>query len=366
MTFGPDPSTHAVCTLGGMIGNNACGVHSLMAGKTSDNVESLEILTYDGTRLRVGATDAQTLARVKSQGGRAAGIYTALESLRDEYASLIRARYPDIPRRVSGYNLDELLPERGFNIARSMVGTEGTCAVVLEATVKLVPNPAARAVVVLGYRDVAAAGDAVAGVLEHAPIGLEGTADSLIENMRVRHLEAAGLKLLPEGGGWLFVEFGGATRDEAQQKARHLMHDLETQDAPPQMKLVDDPAAMQSLWSAREAGVGASARLADDVDTWSGWEDAAVPPVRLGDYLLRFNPCSKHTVIVPQSMATLGKAVCMRDSTSTSQAARESIVTESLCTKRPTSWCSSAVLFPVSMAMVSHGRSCCTRCLAPS
>ncbi|MFW6058645.1 MAG: FAD-binding and (Fe-S)-binding domain-containing protein [Phycisphaeraceae bacterium] len=284
LTFGPDPSTHAVCTIGGMIGNNACGVHSQTAGRTSENVESMEVLTCDGTRLRVGATSDDALAQRKAKGGREGEIYTALAALREEYADFIRARYPDMPRRVSGYNLDELLPERGFHVARALVGSEGTCAIVLEATVRLVPCPPARAMVVLAYPDVAAAGDDVTRVLEYAPIGLEGTADSLIANMRARQLEAEGLALLPEGGGWLFAEFGGETREQAVERAQRLMRDLET----PRMVLIDEPAQMRALWSAREAAVGASARFADGTDTWPGWEDAAVPPSRLGQYLREF------------------------------------------------------------------------------
>ncbi len=141
LTFGPDPSTHNHCTLGGMIGNNSCGVHSVMAGRTSDNVEELDILTYDGLRLRVGKTSDSELDRLITLGGRRGEIYAGLKSLRDRYADLIRARYPKIPRRVSGYNLDELLPENGFHVARALVGTEGTCVTVLEATVRLVHSP---------------------------------------------------------------------------------------------------------------------------------------------------------------------------------------------------------------------------------
>src|SRR5205085_1672335 len=149
LTFGPDPSTHNHCTLGGMIGNNSCGVHSVMAGKTDDNVEELEVLTYDGLRLRVGKTSEEELARIISEGGRRGEIYAALKSLRDRYGDLIRAHFPDIPRRVSGYNLPWLLPEKGFHVARALVGSECTCVMILEATVRLVDSPPARALLVL-------------------------------------------------------------------------------------------------------------------------------------------------------------------------------------------------------------------------
>ena len=285
LTFGPDPSTHASCTIGGMIGNNACGVRSQMAGRTSDNVDALDIVTYDGTRLRVGATDAQTLARLQNEPARVGDIYTRLAALRDEYAERIRQTYPDIPRRVSGYNLDELLPERGFHVARALVGAEGTCAVVLEATVTLVPSPPARTLVLIGYDDIAEAGDDVPTITAYAPTGLEGTDITVIDNMRAKALEAAGLSHLPDGRGWLFVEFGGQTRAEAREPAQQLMRALEARAHPPRTVLLEEPADMAAVWSAREAAVGASARLADGADTWTGWEDAAVPPARLGDYL---------------------------------------------------------------------------------
>src|ERR1700733_8445871 len=138
LTFGPDPASHDRCTLGGMIGNNSCGVHSVMAGKTDDNIEELEILTYDGVRMRVGPTSEDQLAKIIVEGGRRGSIYTGLKMLRDRYADLVRERFPDIPRRVSGYNLNYLLPENGLHVARALVGSEGTCATVLEATCRLV------------------------------------------------------------------------------------------------------------------------------------------------------------------------------------------------------------------------------------
>jgi FAD/FMN-containing dehydrogenase len=148
LTFGPDPSTHSRCTLGGMIGNNSCGTHSLLAGKTVDNVVELRILLYDGTQLTVGATsDENQLDSIIAEGGRRGAIYEKLRGLRDQYADLVRARYPKIPRRVSGYNLDQLLPENGFHVARSLVGTEGTCVVVLEAKVRLIKSPQLRTLV---------------------------------------------------------------------------------------------------------------------------------------------------------------------------------------------------------------------------
>jgi hypothetical protein len=171
LTFGPDPSTHSRCSLGGMIGNNSCGTHSLLAGKTVDNVEELHILLYDGTQMTVGATDPAELDHIIREGGRRGEIYGRLKALRDRYADQIRARFPQIPRRVSGYNLDELLPERGFNVARALIGTEGTCAVVLDAKVKLIHSPQHRALVGVGYSDKRQ----IVGVFEGVwPVGERG------------------------------------------------------------------------------------------------------------------------------------------------------------------------------------------------
>src|SRR5207248_788299 len=215
LTYGPDPATHNRCTLGGMIGNNSCGVHSLLAGMTDENVVELEVLTYDGLSLRVGKTGDEELSAVIRRGGREAAIYARLKELRGKYEGLIREKYPDIPRRVSGYNLPALLPENGFDVARALVGSEATCVVVLEATVRLVYSPPERTLVVLGYKDVYTACDQVPEVLEHKPIGLEGFDDRLVDDMRKKNLLPEDVALLPEGGGWLLVEFGGKTRQEA-------------------------------------------------------------------------------------------------------------------------------------------------------
>jgi FAD/FMN-containing dehydrogenase/Fe-S oxidoreductase len=273
LTFGPDPATHAWCTLGGMIGNNSCGAHSLTWGKTSDNVEELEVLTYGGLRLRVGATPASEL----NVGGRRGEIHAGLRTLRDRYADLIRERFPAIPRRVSGYNLDELLPERGFHVARALTGTEGTCVTVLEATVRLVPAPRSRVLLVLGYEDVYAAADHVLEILEAGPIGLEGMDRFLVENDFTRRSFREVLSGLPPGGAWLLAEFDGEARDRARRLAGRLRG-----------LLLEDPAAQASVWSVREAAVGTTSRDGRLGDAWPGWEDAAVPPARLSSYLREF------------------------------------------------------------------------------
>jgi FAD/FMN-containing dehydrogenase/Fe-S oxidoreductase len=280
LTFGPDPATHDHCTLGGMIGNNSCGVHSLMAGRTSENVERLEILTYDGLRMWVGATGNAQLQEATAAHGRRGEIYRGLVSLRDGCADEVRRRFPDIPRRVAGYSLDELLPERGLQVARALVGTEGTCVSVLRAEVRLVDDPPERALVVFGFPDVGAAGDAVGALLETGPIGLEGFDHALVDDARAKGMSLPGLQILPDAGAWLMVEFGGSTSPEAQAKARKAMAAL-----PGSGRLVEEAEHVAQLWDVRESALGATARLPSGAPTWSGWEDSAVPPARVGDYL---------------------------------------------------------------------------------
>jgi FAD/FMN-containing dehydrogenase/Fe-S oxidoreductase len=293
LTLAPDPATHAYCTLGGMIGNNSCGAHTVMGGKTVDNVEALEILTYDGLRMHVGQTSDDELERIISQGGRRGEIYARLRALRDRYTDLIRERYPHIPRRVSGYNLDALLPENGFHVARALVGTESTCALVLGATVRLLPSPLHRALLIVGYADMCAAGDHVVEVRSHGPIALEAFHVHVIENMRQQKHPPAGARLLPAGTTWLLVEFGGETPAEASDKARAAMQSIQSSDRDcTGMCLLTDASEQKAIWDIREAGVAAS-RVPGVEEAWPSWEDAAVPPERLGDYLRDFDKLLK-------------------------------------------------------------------------
>lgn len=285
LTFGPDPATHTHCTLGGMIGNNSCGVHSLMAGKTVDNIEELDILTYDGHRMTVGRTSEAQLAEIIDAGGRRGDIYRRMRDIRDRYADLIRTRYPKIPRRVSGYNLDELLPENGFNVARALVGTECTCVVVLEAKCRLVASPPSRTLVCLGYDDVFIAADDVPRILEFKPLGLEGFDERLLADMRAKNLNVDKLHLLPEGAGWLLVEFGGATKQESDARAREMMDAVRKSSLVPTMKLYEDKKEERSVWAIRESGLGATAFVPGKPRAWEGWEDSAVDPTHLGKYL---------------------------------------------------------------------------------
>jgi len=295
LTYGPDPSTHTHCTLGGMMGNNSCGVHSVMAefygpgARTSDHVEWLDVMTYDGLRLRVGATTDEELRAKIARGGREGEIYGALARLRDRYADEIRKRFdPPMPRRVSGYSLDQLLPEHGFHVARALVGTESTCVTILEAELIVYPRKPKRALVVLGYPSVYEAGDHIPQVRAYKPIGLEGMDKRLIEDMKKVHMHARDLKMLPEGNGWLLAEFGGDTLEEAEAQAKDMMEALRREPHPPHMKLFDDPEQAEKMWKVREAGLGATAYIPGSPDTYEGWEDSAVPPDQLGSYLRGF------------------------------------------------------------------------------
>lgn len=288
LAFAPDPSTHSHCTLGGMLGNNSCGVHSILAGRTSDNVISMRVMTSDGAVLQLEELDEPALERACRRPGREGELHAALRALRNRHADAIRERYPDIPRRVSGFNLADLLPERGFSAARALVGSEGTCAVILEATVRLVDWPKHRALLVLGYPSVYDAGDHVPEILDAGPMGLEGLDERLVQFMRLKGLHPAEVRMLPGGKGWLLVEFGGDSRQEAKDAAAALMDRLRAHDRPPHMELIDEPAEERRIWEVREAGLGATAFVPGMPDTWPGWEDAAVPPERVGDYLRDF------------------------------------------------------------------------------
>ena len=289
LTFAPDPATHAYCTLGGMIGNNSCGTHSVMGGRTADNTEELEILTYDGLRMHVGPTSDTELDRIIQQGGRRSEIYRRLRDLRDRYADEIRQRYPRIPRRVSGYNLDELLPENGFHVARALVGTESTCALTLSARLRLLPSPQHRATLVIGYPDPCAAGDQVAELrATYDPLGLEAFPYHVVENMERKGKPERGARLLPDGNVWLLLELGADSAQELEDRAHHALEQISRNNRPSSsVRLLVDKSDQKAVWQIREDSIGAS-RVPGVEDTWPGWEDAAVAPDRLGDYLRGF------------------------------------------------------------------------------
>ncbi|MFD0477147.1 FAD-binding and (Fe-S)-binding domain-containing protein [Nonomuraea thailandensis] len=287
LMVGPKPSSHRACTLGGMIGNDSCGASAQAYGKMADSVLRLEILTYDGVRAWVGPTGADEYARIQAEGGRLAEIYRQLRDLRDDTMELVRTRFPRLERRVSGYNLDQLLPENGFNLARALVGSEGTLVTVLRAELAVVPRPAARALAVLGFHDIFAAADAVPSVAAHRPLALEAMDETMYRLARAERPHDPALRDLPPGAGWLLVQFGGDTADEARQRAEDMMRDLCRSDGrpAPSHAFLGDPAREDELWRLRESGLGVEAYPPTGRQTYEGWSDAAVPPERLGAYL---------------------------------------------------------------------------------
>ncbi len=288
LTYGPQPATHSRCVFGGMLGNNSCGAHAQMNGPAVNNTEELDVLLYDGTRLKAGwLTEAEWQERMR-QPGRVGEIFAKLMSLRQRYQPLIEKKFPKIIRRVSGYNLDQLIPdEHGrINLARALVGSESTCITILEAKVKLIYNHPERVILLLGYPDVYLAGDDIPEVLKYSPIALEGLDDRLIENVQKKggpHRKY--LPMLPEGKGWLMVEIGCGAQQEAIEQAHRLMDDLKKRSNPPSMKLFVDKEEQHHIWEIRESGLGATAFVPGEPDSWPGWEDSAVAPEKVGDYL---------------------------------------------------------------------------------
>ncbi|MGZ4539162.1 MAG: FAD-binding and (Fe-S)-binding domain-containing protein [Blastococcus sp.] len=271
LRFGPDPSTHNRCTVGGMIGNNACGSRALGYGRTSDNVVGLDVVTGGGTRLRLGSGSTPD-----------DGVLADLHRLVAANLATIRTELGRFGRQVSGYSLEHLLPERGFDVARALVGSEGTLGVVLGATVRLVADAPFRGLVVLGYPTMADAADATPGLLPHAPTAVEGLDARIVQ--RLRDVPAAVVPDLPRGEGWLIVELTGDSVAEIAATAQRVVADSGALDS----LVVTDPREAAAIWRIREDGAGLAARTSEGKPAHAGWEDAAVPPGRLGDYLREF------------------------------------------------------------------------------
>lgn len=268
LRFGPDPSTQARATLGGMIGNNACGPHAVAYGRTSDNIISLDVVDGVGRRF-VAGSDLDPVP--------------GLSNLVSANLGTLRRELGTFSRQVSGYSLEHLLPENGGNLAKALVGTEGTVATVLEASVALVPISPAPVLVVLGYADMASAADAVPALLVHHPLAIEGIDARLIDVVR-QNRGLNSVPPLPNGGGWLLVEVGGETAAQAHSAAQRLCRDAGTS----WIRIVPAGPESAAIWRIRADGAGLAGRTAAGNQAWPGWEDAAVPPERLGAYLREF------------------------------------------------------------------------------
>ena len=302
LRFGPDPSTSNRATFGGMIGNNACGPHAVAYGRTSDNVVSIEAIDALGRRFTAGGGAGSGIGAGAAVGmGAGAGpgagpgaehgarpgslaAVPGLDELVKANLALIRTEFGRFSRQVSGYSLEHLLPENGANLARFLVGTEGTLATTLEATVRLVPIAPHRLTAVLAYDDMPSAADAVVPILAHHPHAVEGLDARLVERVRASRGDQ-GVPALPPGAGWLFIEVGADTADEAEATLASLIRDAGTS----HHRVVRDPKEAAQLWSIRADGAGLSGRTPDGKEAWPGWEDAAVPPEHLGAYLRDFD-----------------------------------------------------------------------------
>ena len=282
LRVGPDPSTHNRCTLGGMIANNACGSHSVTWGTTAQNVLGLDVIRSDGSRVRLVSPEHPAPPPADPTWPTPAGeLAAALEGLLDEHESLIRRELPPWPRRVSGYALDWLLPERGADLARALVGTEGTCAIVARATVRLVRPPVARCLLVLGFSDDIVGAEAVPALLTEGPFTVESLSAELLELAHASRDDVG----LPAGGAWLLVEARGDTAAEARDHAVRLATAIGRSLDATDVRLITDEPGQAALWRIREDGAGHSSRLAGGLAAWPGFEDSAVPPERLGAYL---------------------------------------------------------------------------------
>ncbi|WP_420115075.1 FAD-binding oxidoreductase, partial [Pseudactinotalea sp.] len=269
LRFGPDPSTQNRCTIAGMIGNNACGPHAVAYGRTADNTRSLDVVDGTGRRFTAGRGDLAAIP--------------GLAELVSANLAMIRTEFGRFGRQVSGYSLEHLLPENGRDLAKFLVGTEGTLVTVLEATVDLVPIPGSPTIVALGYPDRPAAADAVPAMLAHRPLAVEGLDDRLLDVVR-RH-SSAPIPDLPDGAGWLLVEVGGETQEEAYANAEALVRDAGTS----AVRIIPAGSEATRIWQIRADGAGLAGRTPSGAQAWPGWEDAAVPPERLGAYLREFN-----------------------------------------------------------------------------
>ncbi|MEN3121014.1 FAD-binding protein [Janibacter terrae] len=280
LRFGPDPSSHTRCTIGGMIGNNACGNRALGYGRTSDNVVAMDLLTAAGRRL--SATTSVAGGPPSLTGDDA--LVGELTRLADDHLETLRTEFATFGRQVSGYALEHLAPERGRDIGRMLVGSEGTLAIVTQARVRLVTDPPATCLAVLGFEDIYAAGDVAHLLKGLGAVAAEGIDSRIVDVVRTRRGPRA-VPDLPRGAAWMLVEVPGEDAATARAAAERVCREIASTDS----LVVTDPAHARALWKIREDGAGLSARSQRDRPAHAGWEDAAVPPARLGDYLRAFD-----------------------------------------------------------------------------
>ncbi|MFS0896986.1 FAD-binding and (Fe-S)-binding domain-containing protein [Mycolicibacterium litorale] len=292
LTFAPDPSSRNRATVGGAIGNDACGNHSVRYGRTGDHVVSLDLVMADGTRLtatRTGlrATDPEDTAAAE----RASALSADLRALAAGYMSQFRLELGRIPRQVSGFQLANLLPENGFDVARALVGSEGACAIVVGATMRLVEVPPSALLLIVAYDDIVDAARDVTTILQYSPAAIEGIDEQIVATMKARRGDDS-VSELPAGHAWLYVDLDGEDEATVALQARNLIADLQRNGRALECREVRDPAEREKLWRVREDGAGLSSRLelpdGSSLTSWPGWEDSAVAPEDLADYLADF------------------------------------------------------------------------------
>ena len=288
-TFAPDPSSKTRATVGGAVGNDACGNHSVRYGRTADHTVAMDVVTADGHLLRVTRSGVEAVHSEDAAATDAAErISRELQSLAADNLALFRVELGRIPRQVSGFHLSHLLPENGFDVARALVGSEGTCAVIVSVTVAVVPVPPAALLLCLGYENVVAAAADVTAILEFSPAAVEGIDDNIAQTMEYRRGPDS-IRGLPAGNAWLYVDLDGADAAEVEDKAARLLEALGRLGRVKEGRIVTDPADRTALWRVREDGAGLATRLASGVESWGGWEDAAVAPENLSAYLADLN-----------------------------------------------------------------------------
>ena len=285
LTFAPDPSSKSRATLGGSIANDACGNHSVRHGRTSDHLVALDLVTADGLRLTATRTGIDaTIRGDRAAELRASDLTADLRRLVDENLRAFRLELDQIPRQVSGFHLAHLLPEHGFDVTRSLAGSEGTCAIVVGATVSLVPTSPATLLVCLGYNDIVDAAKDIVAILDFSPSAVEGMDEAIVHTMQNRRGPNS-VQGLPRGAAWLYVDLDGEDETQVAAKAEKLLLLLGGNGRLIDGRAIPDLSERASLWRVREDGAGLSARLHDGAESWPGWEDSAVAPENLAAYL---------------------------------------------------------------------------------
>lgn len=289
LRFGPDPSTHDRCTLGGMIGNNACGSRALQYGRTADNVERLDVVLATGEALRLGRGERAIQPLLSGAASTSLSIYTAISAITEHHANTLNGEFGQFIRQVSGYSLEHLvaqapLPQPGFDVAKMFVGTEGTLGLVVGAELAMTRTPKFTSLTVAGYPDVATAGDAVPAILQHHPTAVEGLDVRLTDAYTLR-TGRDGRAGLPQGRGWLLIELADDDDSSLRSRVRQLRADLDALE----VVTLDDPRAIANVWRIRLDGAGLASTAPSGEPAHVGWEDAAVRPDQLGQYLRAFD-----------------------------------------------------------------------------